>query len=250
MPEADGIEVVAGECTIEFEGRGRERTQRGNVVVVIKPDDTVLVHDTEGYQPVAWLTRPEALTVQGTPTRITAVDGDQRLGVVVESERHHEHHPASEAGVPVGRCPDCDGALVRTGGDVVCIRCGDTHGLPRDATVLTDGEECAECGLPRVRVERGAAFEVCLDKGCDPLDERVRERFDREWDCPECDGDLRVLRRGGLIAGCERYPDCDVGFAFPTGIVGERCDCGLPAFETPAGNRCLDAACGEFEGTP
>ena len=94
-------------------------------------------------------------------------------------------------------------------------------------------------------VERGLAFNVCLDWACESLDEAVREAFDREWACPEpdCDGDLRILRRGGLIAGCEHYPDCDTGFAVPAGVVDGECGCGLPTFETRSGTRCLDATC-------
>jgi DNA topoisomerase I len=96
-----------------------------------------------------------------------------------------------------------------------------------------------------MRVERGLAFNVCLDRQCESLDEAVREAFDREWDCPEpdCDSDLRILCRGGLIAGCEHYPDCETGFAMPTGVVDGQCSCGLPTFETATGTRCLDATC-------
>ncbi|MFB6301383.1 MAG: hypothetical protein ABEH78_00760, partial [Haloferacaceae archaeon] len=53
---AGTVRVLAGECTVRFEG-SRERTQRGHVIVVIKPDRTTLVHDADGYQPAAWLTR-------------------------------------------------------------------------------------------------------------------------------------------------------------------------------------------------
>jgi len=102
--------------------------------------------------------------------------------------------------------------------------------------------EC-ECGTPRMRVERGDAFEICLDRDCESLDEAVTERFDREWGCPVCAGNLRVLRRGGLLAGCEHYPECDTGWGIPAGqIVGEF-GCGLPRFETGAGDRCLNTDC-------
>jgi len=96
-----------------------------------------------------------------------------------------------------------------------------------------------------MRVERGLAFNVCLDRGCESLDAAVKQAFDREWACPEpdCDGDLRILRRGGLIAGCEQYPDCDASFAVPAGIADGECNCGLPTFETASGTRCLDATC-------
>ncbi|MFB6164420.1 MAG: DUF91 domain-containing protein [Haloarculaceae archaeon] len=235
----DGTRVLAGECTTTFEGT-REREQRGDVLVVCKPDNTVLVHDAEGYQPVAWLTRAESVTLaDGT---LTATDGDQRLRVETHAEYGSASYPTSAAGVPVGACPDCDGSLVRVNAGVRCLGCDDRFGVPRDATVLVDEPDC-ECGRPRVRVERGSAFEVCVDRDCESLDERVKDEFDREWACPSCDGDLRIIRRGGLLAGCEHYPDCDVGWGIPAGTVSGTCGCGLPVFETGHGRRCLDTDC-------
>jgi len=235
----DEVRVVAGECTATFDGRN-EREHRGEVLAVVKPDNTVLVHDADGYQPVAWLTRAES--VQFVDGRLDARDGDRRLRVEVHDEHGSARHPVSPAGVPVGDCPACAGALVLASGVVRCLDCGDRYSVPRDAAVLD--ETCPVCGLPRMRAERGEAFEVCIDRACESLDERVTEAFDREWDCPDCGSDLRVLRRGGLIAGCERYPDCDTGFGIPSGVVDGACDCGLPVFETPTGRRCLDAGCG------
>jgi DNA topoisomerase-1 len=236
----DGITVRAGECTTTFDGnRVRAHEQRGRMVAVIKPDNTVLVHDAEGYQPVAWLTRAESVTVG--PDRIEAVDGDQRLAVECHDHFGGATYPASPAGTPVGDCPDCDGSLVHGNDAVTCPNCDARYGVPADAAVLTD-EPC-DCGLPRMRVERGREFEVCVDRSCESLDDAVAAAFDREWDCPNCTGELRVLRRGGLLAGCEHYPDCDTGFGVPTGTVDGECDCGLPAFATPTGRRCLDPAC-------
>ena len=232
------VRVVAGECTATFDG-SEEREHRGEVLTVVKPDGTVLVHDAGGYQPVAWLTRAES--VQFVDGVLDARDGDQRLRVEIHDEHGTARHPVTPAGVPVGTCPDCEGAFVLADGAVRCLDCGASYSVPRDAAVLS--ETCDECGLPQLRVERGRTFEVCLDRECESLDERVTAAFDRAWDCPECGGDLRILRRGGLIAGCERYPDCDTGFALPTGVVDGSCGCGLPAFETPSGRRCLDGSC-------
>jgi DNA topoisomerase-1 len=235
MPEP--VHVIAGRCTTVSEGT-REQEQHGDMVVLIKPDGTTLVHDASGYQPVAWLTRPERVTVGADA--VTATDGDQRLTVDIHGAHAREGYPLTDAGVPVGRCPDCDGSLVRTRGAVVCPDCDDRYGLPGQAAVL---DETCDCGLPRLRVERGASFVVCLDRDCESLDERVRAAFDQEFDCPDCDGDLRVLRRGGLMLGCEHYPDCEASFAFPDGIHDGECACGLPAFETATGRRCLDSDC-------
>jgi DNA topoisomerase-1 len=240
---ADTTHVIAGRCTTVFDG-AREQEQHGDVLVVVKPDNTVLVHDAAGYQPVAWLTRPESVTV--TDRTVTASDGDQFLEVEVHDTHLRGRYPTSDAGIPVGECPDCESTLVRAGGSVSCPTCGG-YSLPRNATVLD--ETCRDCGLPRIRAERGASFVVCLDRSCESLDERVRTAFDREWTCPDCGGDLRVLRRGGLLLGCEEYPDCETGFAFPEGVHDGTCPCGLPLFETPGGQRCLDSGCTRAEST-
>jgi DNA topoisomerase-1 len=232
------LQMIAGRCTTEFEGT-RSRKQYGDALVVVKPDGTVLVHDASGYQPVAWLTRAESITVDGDT--VTARDGDQRLRVTVHEAHLRGRYPVTDAGVPVGECPDCETTLVRARGSISCPDCTRDYALPSGATVLD--ESCPDCDLPLFRVERGEAFEVCLDRDCDSLDERVREAFDREWECPDCSGDLRVLRRGGLLLGCEHYPECETGFSFPAGRHVDSCACGLPVFETPSGRQCLDRDC-------
>lgn len=232
------IRTMTGDCLVRVDGR-RERTVRGRILVIIKPDNTVLVHDIDGYQPVAWLTRPENLSVTHEPLWLVASDGDETLRIEAVGELTVADHDATDAGTPVGTCR-CDGELVRTGNDVVCLECDDRFGLPSGAS-MTDS--ACGCGLPTFRVERGDCFELCLDYECGSLLGSVEARFDREWDCPNCDGDLRILRRGGLIAGCERYPDCETGFAIPDGVVTDTCSCGLPIFETPNGRRCLDSTC-------
>ena len=243
----DAIRTFAGECTASFEGT-RERTQRGHVVVVVKPDRTVLVHDADGYQPVAWLTRPDSLTVEEDAGGfgLTARTDEQCLRVICHRLAGRAEYPASAAGVPVGDCPDCGGALVRAGGVVTCLGCEAGYPLVSGATVLDDA--CDDCGLPLMRAARGATFEVCVDRACESFDAAVRERFDRAWSCPDCESDLRLLRRRGrLLAGCDAYPDCEAAFTVPAGVVVDDCDCGLPVFETSTGRRCLDGTCAAFE---
>jgi DNA topoisomerase-1 len=172
---SDHLRVFAGECTTVFEG-ARDRTQRGRVVVLVKPDRTVLVHDADGYQPVAWLTRPDSLTVEtdssgdGASTDgfgLTARAGDQTLRVVSHRTFGTSRYPAGPAGVPVGRCPDCEGALVRAAGDVACLDCETRWSLPAGATVLAS--TCEHCGLPRLGVDSGDQDgERCLDPACAP----------------------------------------------------------------------------------
>lgn len=234
------IRTIVGDCLVRFDGR-RERTVRGKTLIVIKPDDTVLVHDVDGYQPVAWLTRPEDLSVTTDPLWVVASDGDESLRIEAAegSTLGLQEHGVSVAGIPVGDCC-CGGPLVRTNDTVVCLDCDERFSLPQGAHV-TDG--CCECGLPTFRVDRGDTFELCLDYECGSLLNAVADRFDGEWDCPNCDGALDVIRRGTLMAGCEHYPDCETGFAIPDGNLLGDCDCGLPLFDTGDGNRCLDATC-------
>ncbi|MDV7350337.1 topoisomerase DNA-binding C4 zinc finger domain-containing protein [Halorubrum distributum] len=241
MPQR--LRVLAGDCVVTDRG-DRTRTHRGRVVVLIKPDDTTLVHDADGYQPVAWLTRPESVVVEGDGDgfTVTARDGSRRLRVVAEEATACRALPVTEAGVPVGTCPDDGGPLVRSRGDVVCLDCETRWGLPAGASV-TDAT-CDDCGLPKIRVERGEPFHLCLDPACDPMEDAVSDRFDRAWDCPDCEGDLRVRSAPGRVyLGCENYPDCETTFSFPAGVVVDECDCGLPVFETAAGLGCLDGSC-------
>lgn len=239
------VRVLAGDCTVRFETDDEPASEeRGTVLAVVKPDDTVLVHDRAGYRPAAWLTRADAVSIRTAADGpvIDAVDGDRRLVVTCHEGHGLSRYPVSGVGPPTGRCPDCDGPLVRTPAAVECLDCDARHGIPREATLLD--EPCATCGLPTMRVERGDAFDLCVDRRCESLDDRVRDRFDGAWDCPACGAPLRILRRGGLIAGCESYPDCETGFSVPNGVLDGDCGvCGLPAFVTGAGTRCLDAAC-------
>ncbi|WP_311170182.1 endonuclease NucS domain-containing protein [Halobellus ordinarius] len=243
---SETIRVFAGDCTTTFEG-ARARTQRGRVAVVVKPDRTVLVHDADGYQPVAWLTRPDSLTVESDEGGfgLVARADEQVLRVVSHETAGRAEYPVTEAGVPVGSDPETGEPLVRAGGDVRGIDSDVRYSLPAGAAVLE--ETCTDCGLPKIRAEAGAAFEICLDRSCESLDDAVRDRFDREWTCPDCGSDLRIIRRGGrLLAGCDAYPDCEAAFSIPAGVVVDTCDCGLPVFETARGRRCLDGTCEAF----
>lgn len=237
----DAFRVLAGDCTVRFEHGDDSREERGDLLVVCKPDRTVLVHDRDGYRPVAWLTRAETVAERADPPGLEAVDDDRRLRVTCHDVASDRRPSASPAGVPVGSCPACEGPLIRSPGVVTCLGCDADYRIPRDAAIT--GQPCPDCGLPEMHVERGAAFVLCVDRDCSSIDDAVRDRFDGAWTCPACGGALRIIRRDSLLAGCENYPDCEVGYALPTGVVTGACRCGLPAFETAAGARCLDATC-------
>ena len=46
--------VVAGSCYMEYEGRAASSSTPGDVLVIIKPDGSVLVHGARGYKPLNW----------------------------------------------------------------------------------------------------------------------------------------------------------------------------------------------------
>jgi len=155
----DTIRLFAGDCTTEFVGT-RKQTQRGTVLIVVKPDRTVLVHDADGYQPVAWLTRPDEITIESDDRgfSIVATAAEQTLRVVSNANPLQWEVPIGGAGTPVGTCPDCEGPFVRIRGDVQCLVCGDRYGLPAGASVLDT--TCDDCRLPQMAVERGDRFEL------------------------------------------------------------------------------------------
>jgi DNA topoisomerase-1 len=216
-------EVIAGRCTATYDD-GDVHEYRGDVVMICKPDDTVLVHDAEGYQPVAWLSRADRVAIGDDGLR--AWCDDAFLAVSVHDRYGGGRFPTGTAGTPVAPCPDCDETFVRASGRVSCVECDATYGLPGDATVLES--TCEDCGRPEIAVERGQRFEVCLDPGCDPLEAAVAAAFDRVWSCPDCGEDLRVRRRGGLLLGCEAYPECEWSRSFPRETFDGECACGLP----------------------
>lgn len=161
----DSMRVYAGECTAEYEGTV-DRTARGHVVALVKPDDTVLVHDRDGYSPAVWLTRPASLDVDhGDGPRITAVDGDQRLTVRFHGVEETFSPAVSVAGVPVGSTAgETDRPFVRNRGSVVDLTTGNRYALSAHSAVLN--ARC-ECGLPLIRVERTADDQRCLDPACE-----------------------------------------------------------------------------------
>lgn len=234
----DTLRVFAGQCTVTHEAADATETQ-GEVVVLVKPDNTVLVHDASGYRPAAWLTRADSIRLsrQDDAIDLQATKGEEHLHVTA-AETAVAEFPVTVAGEPVGTCPSCSGRMVRASGEVTCLDCGDSYRLPSDATV---GEAtCETCGLPTISVARGESFEVCLDRDCEAIDSVVTDRFDGEWTCADCGSPLSIERERTLQAAC---PDCEARYTIPSGEVTGTCECGLPWFETERGGRCLDPDC-------
>ncbi|MFB6113465.1 MAG: DUF91 domain-containing protein [Halodesulfurarchaeum sp.] len=234
----DTIRVFAGRCTIIHQADSRSERE-GVVFVLVKPDNTVLVHDASGYRPAGWLTRADSLRVHvgDEHFELFAAKGTETLTVRSGAVKTAEF-PVTSAGDPIGTCPECDTTMVRSRGQVTCLGCGEEYPLPRDATVT--GEPCDTCGLPSIRVDRGAPIEVCLDRECQSIDEAVSEHFDGEWRCPTCETPLEIRRERTLGVAC---PRCETHYPIPTGTVNGTCSCGLPRFDVGEETRCLDPEC-------
>ena len=131
--------------------------------------------------------------------------------------------------------------LTHANGAVTCLDCGARYGLPAGAEI--PDEACPSCGLPTMRVERGRAFTLCIDRECQSLDAAVTAAFDRTWDCPDCDGRIRIVRNGTLLAGCESYPTARLRSRFrpvsSTASATVACQRSKPS----RGRRCLDVTC-------
>lgn len=162
----DRIRVYAGACTAEFEG-SVDRTARGHGMALVKPDNTVLVHDRGGYSPAAWLTRAASIDVDHEK-QITAIDGDQRLTVRFHDLEESGVYPIGVAGVPVGPSEDANepGPYVRSRDSVVNITTGDQYALPSGRGVLN---RSCPCGLPLIRADRETKSDrsQCLDPECE-----------------------------------------------------------------------------------
>lgn len=241
----DAIRVIAGRCTIRHEADEQTESE-GEVVVLVKPDNTVLVHDVSGYRPAGWLTRADSVQVSLSEGRfdLRAYSGEEVLQVTGEDPSVAEF-PATTAGPSVGTCPACGETMVSAAGEVTCLGCGAAYTLPRNATV-TD-TTCEACGLPTISVTRGTDLTVCLDRECGSLDAAVREEFGGEWNCPTCGTGLEIARARTLGAQC---PTCETHYPIPDGTVVGTCSCGLPWFETDHGGRCLDPGCSTADSTP
>jgi DNA topoisomerase-1 len=87
---------------------------------------------------------------------------------------------------------------------------------------------------------------VCVDRQCERIEDVIARHFaTSNFVCPRCHSPLSVVRRKGIIVGCNDYYDgCKTAFLLPMNatIVG-RCKCGLPKLQLKTKMRCLDTKC-------
>lgn len=69
-------------CSVEYEGRAESTIEKGDRVILIKPDGTVLVHGDENYQPINW---------QSPGAEVTAdLDENNNLVILAEDSEYLE----------------------------------------------------------------------------------------------------------------------------------------------------------------
>ncbi|MGZ4915880.1 MAG: hypothetical protein ACXV45_04345, partial [Halobacteriota archaeon] len=147
----------------------------------------------------------------------------------------------NESAITIGHCKRCGGSL-RHVDNVIACDCGVVYKLPAGAD-LTD-RKCT-CGLPKFKLKL-LGIDVCVDRQCENMDAIIAAAFvTRKFTCPRCGGPLTVVRRKGLIVGCERYYDgCKTAFLLPSNAtITGRCTCGLPRLQLKTKARCLDTSC-------
>jgi len=225
MPEP--IRVFAGDCTTTFEG-DRTRTQRGRVVVVIKPDRTTLVHDVDGYQPVAWLTRPDALTVEtGVASELQRADGDSEG----QSPSGNRASPGdSEAQSASG------GSSGLRGGQAASNGTAEPSPGPRE-------EAADDEGFGIVARAGDQVLRVICNRAAGRAEYPASEAGAPVGTDPET-GEPLVRARGDVVG-----IDSGVRYPLPAGatVTDESCSsCGLPTIRADAGDTvevCLDRSC-------
>jgi len=70
------------ECEVNYEGRAYSKLERGDRLIIIKPDKTILVHKPKGRNPVNWM---------GEGSSIKTDSNDEALFINSESINPREH---------------------------------------------------------------------------------------------------------------------------------------------------------------
>lgn len=74
--------VLAGHAELEYSGRA-QKTYKGDAVLQIKPDDSVLVHSMRGVNPVSYIVRAEEIRLKGKDGKLTITAGTGKDRLVI-----------------------------------------------------------------------------------------------------------------------------------------------------------------------
>lgn len=83
--------TILGECTVTYEGRAASQVQRGERLVLLKPDGAFLVHGPAGYRPINWQPVTEMISVSTEDAWVVLVasrrNPDERVEVRIRRAR-------------------------------------------------------------------------------------------------------------------------------------------------------------------
>jgi hypothetical protein len=74
--------VMSGEVDLEYTGRAHKKYQ-GNAILLMKPDDSIVVHGLRGVNPVSYIARADDIRFKGKDRKftVTVIAGSDRLVV-------------------------------------------------------------------------------------------------------------------------------------------------------------------------
>jgi RecB family endonuclease NucS len=95
------VVVLAGPCTVSYEGRASSRLGEGERLVIIKRDRSVLVHRPEGYEPVNWQPANSKIdfTTSGEEFQIRVSNGPELLTITFTSPPRIEYFELRDTAV-------------------------------------------------------------------------------------------------------------------------------------------------------
>jgi DNA topoisomerase-1 len=159
----------------------------------LKPSETGIAVSRALERHATMVTSPD-MTVELEKDMDAIAEGQQTLDLVVDRSREvlgkildimesekeeisREIKEGMRGDTVLGECPACKGELTiktarksgkRFAGCASYPECTQTYPLPQKGSVLAMGENCEECGSPRIRVitKGRKPWELCLDPDC------------------------------------------------------------------------------------
>lgn len=80
MPGRDNCYVISGPALMEYNGRVLKKFE-GDMVLILKPDNSIIIHGLHGVKPVSYLARAQEIWSRGSNGTFTieAISGNDRL---------------------------------------------------------------------------------------------------------------------------------------------------------------------------
>ncbi|VVB53047.1 Endonuclease NucS [uncultured archaeon] len=75
--------ILVANCRIEYWGRSRSVVDDGDRIIILKPDNTIIVHSLTGFKPLNWMSPPSDLAA-------TVEDGNLQIFIQKTTTPHEE----------------------------------------------------------------------------------------------------------------------------------------------------------------